>query len=59
MKVGYEITTGRKIPKVPKDGSNIRWRNFIKLSRDHELIRVHKDKDETVTKILEMLDLER
>jgi len=30
MKVGYQITTGRKIPKVPKDGSNISWRNFIK-----------------------------
>ena len=31
----------------PKDGSNIRWRNFVKLSCDHELVRVHKDKDET------------
>ena len=47
MKVGYQITTGRKIPKVPKDGSNIMWRNFIKLAHGHELVRAHKDKDET------------
>ena len=47
MKVGYKITTGRKIPKVPKDGSNIMWKNFIRLANGHELIRVHKDKDET------------
>lgn len=47
MKVGYQITTGRKIPKVPKDGSNITWRHFIKLSHEHELVRVHRDKDDT------------
>ena len=47
MKVGYQVTTGRKIPKVPKDGSNIMWRNFIKLGHGKELVRVHKDKDET------------
>ena len=47
MKVGYEITTGRKIPKVPKDGSNIKWKNFIKLAHNKELVRAHKDKDDT------------
>ena len=47
MKVGYQVTTGRKIPKVPKDGSNIMWRNFIKLAQGKELVRVHKDKEET------------
>ena len=47
MKFGYQITTGRKIPKVPKDGSAILWRNFIKNGHGHELVRVHKDKDET------------
>ena len=47
MKFGFQITTGRKIPKVPKDGSNITWKNFIKLGHGHELVRVHKDKNET------------
>ena len=47
MKFGYQITTGRKITKVPKDGTAILWRNFIKNGHGHELVRVHKDKDET------------
>ena len=47
MKVGYQITTGRKIAKVPKDGTNLSWRNFIKLGHGHQLVRVKKDKDET------------
>ena len=47
MKLGYQITTGRKIAKVPKDGSSITWKHFIKLGEGRELIRAKKDKDET------------
>ena len=47
MKLGFQVTTGRKIPKIPKDGSAIMWRNFIKLAHGQELVRVHKDKNDT------------
>ena len=47
MKVGFQITTGRKIPKVPKDGTAIFWKHFIKYADGKDLVRVHKDKDDT------------
>ena len=30
MKVGYTLTSGRKIPKLPKDAPVIRWNDFLK-----------------------------
>ena len=32
MKVGYALTQGRKIPKLPKDAPVIRWKKFKALS---------------------------
>ena len=29
MKIGYKLTAGRKIPKVPKDADMIPWKRFI------------------------------
>lgn len=47
MKLGYQITTGRKIPKVPKDGSALMWKHFIRLAKNNGLVRAHKHKDDT------------
>ena len=47
MKVGYQITTGRKIPKVPKDGSALLWKHFIRLAHGKNLEPVQMDKEET------------
>jgi len=47
MKLGYELTTGRKIPKVPKNDRNILWKDLIKLSKGKLLEKVHKEKDDT------------
>ena len=33
LKVGYMLTEGRKIKKIPDDAPVIRWKDFIKLSR--------------------------
>ena len=33
MKVGYAITQGRKIEKLPDDAPVIRWKDFLNLSR--------------------------
>lgn len=30
LKLGYALTTGRKIPKLPKDAPIIKWNDFIK-----------------------------
>ncbi|MBR6632807.1 MAG: AMP-binding protein [Clostridia bacterium] len=30
LKLGYALTTGRKIPKIPKDAPIIKWNDFIK-----------------------------
>ena len=32
LKLGYTLTTGRSIPKIPSDAPIIRWDKFIKLS---------------------------
>ncbi len=33
MKVGYALTQGRKIKKIPDDAPIIRWKDFIRMSR--------------------------
>ena len=47
MKLGYQITTGRKIKRIPHDGSAMMWKDFIRLARGQGLIRAHKGKDDT------------
>ena len=34
MKVGYKLTQGRKIPKVPKDADIITWKRFMENGKD-------------------------
>ena len=46
MKVGYALTQGRKIPKLPKDAPVIRWKKFKSLStgdHDYAVKRVGED----------------
>ena len=35
MKIGYSLTAGRKIPKVPDDAPVIRWNDFIRMGRSY------------------------
>ena len=37
MKLGYGLTQGRKIPKVPKNAPVILWRDFLKAGEAHPL----------------------
>ena len=34
MKLGYAMTQGRKIPKLPKDGSCLSWKQFMALGKN-------------------------
>ena len=46
MKVGYKLTAGRKIPKVPKDADVMLWKQFMengKAFRDDPRIRRRAD----------------
>ena len=33
MRVGYALTQGRKLPKLPKDAPILRWRTFLKMGK--------------------------
>jgi len=46
MKMGYKITNIRKNPRLPKDGTAMTWRRFLKLSKGHQLERIKKNKDD-------------
>ena len=47
LKVGYSLTEGKKIPKLPKDGNYITWLAFMKKGRAYTGKYIcHKDKDE-------------
>ena len=35
MKVGYALTQGRKIPKVPRDADVVLWKDFIANGKCH------------------------
>ena len=37
MKLGYGLTQGRKIPKVPKNAPVVWWRDFLKAGEAHPL----------------------
>lgn len=47
MKLGYAMTSGRKIKKIPKDAPIIRWNDFIKAGRrfngDYRVKRIATD----------------
>ncbi len=46
MKVGYLLTTGRKVKKLPNDGKYIIWKNLLKKAKC-DVFECKKDKDET------------
>jgi long-chain acyl-CoA synthetase len=35
MKIGYALTAGRKIPKLPKDAPITRWHDFLKMGKNY------------------------
>ena len=46
MKIGYALTQGRKIPKVPKDADVLLWKDFIASGKRFTGdARVHRDAD--------------
>lgn len=47
LKIGYSLTEGRKMPKLPADGDYITWRRFINKGRAYNgKYACHKDKNE-------------
>ena len=47
LKLGYSLTEGRKIPKLPKDGSYITWKKFIAAGKTFGgRYACHKDRNE-------------
>ena len=50
LKLGYSLTEGRKLPKLPKGGDFILWNDFIRTGKAYtgEYI-CHKDKNEPAT----------
>lgn len=47
MKIGYQLTTGRKIKKIPADSKAIMWKDFIKNVKGYEAEYVNGSKDDT------------
>ena len=48
MKLGYSLTKGRKVAKVPRDGSCLTWKEFLKKGRglSEDEVRVAREKDD-------------
>ena len=46
MKIGYHLTKGRKIPKIPADAPVIRWKDFWALGSDIYEYEVTRSADE-------------
>ena len=47
MKVGYDLTSGRKIDKLPKDAPVILWKDFLKSAKKAEVfVGAAKDADD-------------
>ena len=47
LKVGYSLTEGRKIPKLPKDGDYITWKKFMSAGKSYAgEYAAHKDKND-------------
>ena len=50
LKLGYSLTEGRKLPKLPKSGEFILWKDFIRAGKAYTGEYVcHKDKNEPAT----------
>lgn len=48
MKIGYDLTTGKKIKKIPEDAPCIYWNDLLKLSNGVDApVKSNKDKNET------------
>lgn len=47
LKLGYSLTEGKKIPKLPADGNYVLWRDFIKMGKAYNGKYIsHKDKND-------------
>ena len=47
LKIGYSLTEGKKLPKLPKGGDYITWRNFIANGKNYgQRYICHKDRNE-------------
>lgn len=46
MKIGYQLTTGRKIKKIPEDSNAIMWKDMLKASRGKQCKVINKNKDD-------------
>ena len=48
MKIGYQLTKGRKVAPLPKDGSYLTWKEFLKKGQglSAEEVRVPRGKNE-------------
>ncbi len=47
LKLGYSLTEGRKLPKLPKDGKYITWKDFIAAGKNYSgKYACHKDRNE-------------
>ena len=48
MKIGYMLTAGRKIQKIPKDAPVTGWKEFMKMGKTGPMdFEIHKDCNET------------
>ena len=45
MKLGYGLTQGRKIGKLPADAPVVRWKDFLRMHKACENPRVHRTSD--------------
>ncbi len=47
MKVGYSLSTGRKIPKLPENAPIIKWNDFIKAGKSYDgKVKVKRSKED-------------
>ncbi len=50
LKLGYSLTEGRKLPKLPKKGGYITWKDFIRAGKSYAGGYIcHKDRNEPAT----------
>ncbi len=52
MKVGYAVTAGRKVKKVPEDPQVIWWKDFLSKGKDYKGEYVYQGKGDEVAVIL-------
>lgn len=45
MKLGYHLTQGRKIEKLPADAPILRWKDFLRMHKSSANPKVHRNSD--------------